>query len=192
MMLFIALCVVVMPVQAQELKATSTNLQFLGSQGQWAQYRSSPLQELLLYSSTSSFDVVSKKKVSVTSKVSGVGTIGAVKVNEILYPQSIYDGQCVSFVKAVSKTPNIPTSKWTKGRNAVTNRDSIPAGTIIATFNSYGKYSGHCAIFGNPSSTGINVWDQNFIYSKVVGRHCIPYSGSGTNDADNYFVVNIP
>jgi hypothetical protein len=191
-MLFIALCVVVIPVQAQELKATSTNLQFLGSQGQWAQYRASPLQELLLYSSTSNFGVVSKKKVSVTSRVSGVGTIGAVKVNEILYPQSIYDGQCVSFVKAVSKTPNIPTSKWTKGRNAVTNRYSIPAGTIIATFNSYGKYSGHCAIFGNPSSTGINVWDQNYIYSKVVGRHCIAYSGSGTSDADNYYVVNIP
>jgi hypothetical protein len=200
MMLFMAFFIVIMPVQAatQELAATSENLNFLGSQGQWAQYRASPLQELLLYSSTSNFNVVSKKLVNVKSKVKGVGAIGAVKINEISKPKSQYDGQCVAFVKAVSKTPNIGTSSWTKGRPVVTKKNgkpvfnNIPAGTIIATFNSKGKYYGHTAIFGDCTSTGINVWDQNYIYSKVVGRHSIPFTGSGVNNAYNYYVVNVP
>lgn len=100
------------------------------------------------------------------------------------------------------------TSNWKTGEPVFTTdpitkkrifNKNVKIGTVIATFDgkdnydkTYPKGNEHTAVFGDaPATGGINVWDQNFVYSKVVGRHNIPCSGSGYNNALNYYVVNV-
>jgi len=91
---------------------------------------------------------------------------------------------------------------WMRGRPVVITQNgkkvidsSIPIGTAIGTFTgSAGSktYSGHTAIYGNPSSTGLNVWDQNYLYDKAVARHCISYTGTTRlSNINNYYVINV-
>jgi len=99
-------------------------------------------------------------------------------------------GQCVSYVKAVC--PELPaTSMWRKG-DAVKGRDSLRAGTVIATFNAQGRYEGHAAIYVGQISAGLNVIDQWVSGSspKPVGPRLIRFGGgSRSNDGDQYHVV---
>lgn len=100
-----------------------------------------------------------------------------------------YWGQCVSAVKALSKN-NLPTSSWVKGRRVIGG--CVSPGTVIATFDLSGRYSGHCAIMNAYTADGIQVWDQNWYQMNgmgVFGKHRISVSGSGVTDADNYYVV---
>lgn len=205
MLLLIATCVVIMPVQAKELKMTDNNLNALANPAygfQWEIYKTIPLHEYLLKSSTVNLDVVKIQPIDIKRISPGVGYIGATKVNEVPSrpsSQAGLDGQCVAFVKAVTRTPNIGTGSWNKGRPVTSVQggkkvvdSSIPVGTAIATFSGT-TYSGHTAIYGNPSATGLNVWDQNYRYDKAVARHCIPYAGTttGVTNINNYYVVNV-
>jgi hypothetical protein len=104
-------------------------------------------------------------------------------------PGGQYYGQCVSYVKFV--TPSLPqTSLWKKGKQVKTQSD-IKAGTVIATFDSDGKYSGHAAIYESQSALGINVIDQWITQpSSPIHRRLIRFGGAGTvNDGNNYFIV---
>lgn len=196
MLLSIVFCSGVIPAQAAEYKITSANLNVLANQAQWAQYKSSPLQELMVYSKLLNTGTIKPSQFNIQSQVKSVGVIKA-----------LYIGECAVFVEATC--PNIVrTDKWMKGRPICTVKNgkvvydtSIAPGTVIATFiGAPGSktYLGHTAIYGNPTSTGINVWDSNFVppYSGLVARHCIPSttaktSGYNTNYANDYCVVNV-
>jgi len=177
--------------------ASSTNLQVLANQAQWSTYRSSPLQELMLSGSAGNLQTngLSKTNSPITSLVKGIGTINALKVG---------NGECAVFVEAISPKIYL-TASWMKGKpicsvvnGKVVFDTSIPAGTIIATFTGAPgskTYLGHCAIYGNPTSTGINVWDSNWISGRVA-RHCISSttaktSGYNYNYANDFCVVNV-
>jgi hypothetical protein len=72
---------------------------------------------------------------------------------------------------------------------------SVTPGTVIATFtdnNGTRFLSGtdHTAIFKGPTTNGFEVWDQNWT-QRVFGKHFIYASGSGTSNANNYYVVQI-
>ncbi len=71
-----------------------------------------------------------------------------------------YCGQCVSYVKQVC--PSLPpTILWTRGDQVKSIKTKIEPGTVIATFNSAGRYhSGHAAIYVSHGTAGINVYDQ--------------------------------
>ena len=191
---------VVAPKISSSYSASSTNLQVLANQAQWSTYRSSPLQELMLSVSAGNLQTngLSKANSPITSLVKGVNNINALRVG---------NGQCAVFVEAIS--PKLyETASWMKGKpicsvvnGKVVFDTSIPAGTIIATFTGIPgskSYLGHCAIYGNPTSTGINVWDSNYVYGATarVARHSIPSttaktSGSNLNYANDYCVVNV-
>jgi hypothetical protein len=56
--------------------------------------------------------------------------------------------------------PTLPeTSLWKKGLPVKDNK-KISVGTVIATFNTAGKYEGHAAIYVSQDPTGISVYDQ--------------------------------
>ena len=209
-MQFIAFCLMVIPIQAtSELKITNNNLNALANPAyglQWETYKTNPLHEYLIKTSTVNLDVVKIDQVNIKRTSPGTGYIGATKVNEVSKRTSAdqvkFDDQCVAFVKAVTRTPNIGTGSWMRGRPVVITQNgkkvidsSIPIGTAIGTFTgSAGSktYSGHTAIYGNPSSTGLNVWDQNYLYDKAVARHCISYTGTTRlSNINNYYVINV-
>ena len=111
-----------------------------------------------------------------------------------------YPGECVDFVKVLSNTRTIPTSKWEPGPKVITSTDIEP-GTVIAIFKN-GVYpstgGGHVAVFAGFTYSGgqrigFLVFDQNWgeLYGRV-GKHHIYRWGSGvTDDADNYYIVNL-
>jgi hypothetical protein len=73
-------------------------------------------------------------------------------------------GQCVALVHAVN--PNIgPTGSWARG-DAVQGNRSLQPGTVIATFESSGRYgnatdgSSHAAIYLGQNEQGVQVMDQ--------------------------------
>jgi hypothetical protein len=99
-----------------------------------------------------------------------------------------YYGECVSYVKAV--VPNLPqTSLWKKG--ALVKGKNISAGTVIATFNAAGHYSGHAAIYENQTSSGLNVVDQWIKPpAQPIHRRMLRFGAHGnSNNGDNFFVV---
>jgi len=206
--LLVSFFLAVEPIQASELKMTQNNLNALANPDyglKWDLYKTNPMHEYLLKDSTVNLDVVKMESVKIPRRSPATGYIYATKVNEVASrptSQAGFDGQCVAFVKAVTRTPNIGTSSWMRGRPVVITKDgkkvvdsSIPIGTAIATFTGAAgskTYSGHTAIYGNPSSTGLNVWDQNYLYDKAVARHCISYSGTTRlSNINNYYVVNV-
>lgn len=177
------------PVEASyDLRGTNDNVAWLwtftnvyGSSA-WSSYGSSG-SSLLNYDYGIILNTFGAGTKSVT-----VGTIKATKIG---------DGQCVAFAKAMSNTNNIATPSWIRG-NKVMDGGVLP-GTIIATFDPYTKkYSGHVAMMDsyhieNNVVKGINVWDQNYVSSLVVGKHRIlSKSTSGVNDANSYYVVKLP
>jgi len=101
-----------------------------------------------------------------------------------------YCGQCVSYVKTVC--PALPsTTNWKKGAPVKDNK-TISAGTIIATFNSAGRYEGHAAVYVNQSSAGITVYDQWVTRPtpKAIGPRLLRWGAHGTsNNGDNFHVV---
>jgi hypothetical protein len=99
-------------------------------------------------------------------------------------------GQCVSYVKSVCAT--LPaTAHWKKGSAVKGNKKILP-GTVIATFNAYGKYEGHAAIYVSQNSAGINVYDQYVTPPgpKPVGPRLLRWGAHGrSNDGTNFHVV---
>lgn len=110
--------------------------------------------------------------------------------------QLVGNGQCVTLVHAVVSTP--PASLWHKGDRVKGNR-TISPGTVIATFDSDGRYGNHvdgrshAAIYLGQDLTGIRVLDQwNGHTRQPVHERVIRFrNGLGTkvNDGDAYYVV---
>lgn len=99
-------------------------------------------------------------------------------------------GQCVSYVKMVCPSL-LATSSWKKGEH-VKNIKKIFPGTVIATFNSSGKYEGHAAIYVSQNSSGVNVYDQWVTppNPKAVGLRLLRWGAHGnSNNGDNFYVV---
>jgi hypothetical protein len=104
-------------------------------------------------------------------------------------PQGQEYGQCVSYVKFV--TPGLPlTSAWKKGA-AVKGNSGIKPGTVIATFDASGKYSGHAAVYESQTKDGINVVDQWItIPPKPIHRRMLRFGAAGnSNNGNNFYVV---
>lgn len=99
-------------------------------------------------------------------------------------------GQCVSYVKTVCPSL-LGTISWKKGVLVKNNMRILP-GTVIATFNSSGKYEGHAAIYVSQNSAGINVYDQWVTppNPKAVGPRLLRWGAHGnSNNGDNFYVV---
>ena len=104
-------------------------------------------------------------------------------------------GWCVEAAKSLAHKNTVNTSKWVKGGRVTAG--GVAAGTVIATFNSRGKYSGHAAILkryvkNNAGTvTGVEVWDQNWSrpHDHMFRKHTLSKSGSARGDADNYYAV---
>ena len=99
-------------------------------------------------------------------------------------------GQCVSYVKRVC--PMLPsTMHWRKGEPAKNNASIVP-GTVIATFNTMGRYEGHAAIYMSQSAAGIVVYDQ-FVTPpspQPVKQRLLRWGAHGrSNNGDNFCVV---
>lgn len=100
-----------------------------------------------------------------------------------------YYGQCVSYVKAV--VLGLPQTKlWTKGA-WVRRNPAVRAGTVIATFDSSGHYSGHAAIYEGQTHDGLNVVDQWITPpAQPIHRRLLKWGAHGnSNNGDNFFVV---
>jgi hypothetical protein len=107
------------------------------------------------------------------------------------------NGHCVALVVAAANMP--PTAQWRPGEPA--RGASVPAGTIIATFNDEGRYanatdgSSHAAILIEQGEAGLAVIDQWLepgARRRAAARRIIrPKGGAGpaADDADRYFVV---
>lgn len=183
------------PVEARyELKATPENVNLLytytyGGQKNdaWYSYPSgngiSPY--LLKYDYGKTLNTYGKSKTLVS-----IGSIRAIK---------IWDGECVAFAKAMSNTNSITTSHWRRGKKVLDPYSNIQRGTAVAKFNADGTFdccgTGHVAIFDQyfvtNNGVGFKVWDQNYVEDYLVGRHTFMPSGSGVNNANNYYVVEI-
>lgn len=115
---------------------------------------------------------------------------------------SEFDGQCVSFVKAVTARYD-STRSWLPGRK-IQPGSSIKSGTAIATFSapgnkydSFGNYGGdHVGILLRVMDDFIYILDQNWIENDIfgtsgtVGIHKIYFTGKGgTTDAYSYYEV---
>jgi hypothetical protein len=102
-----------------------------------------------------------------------------------------YCGQCVSYVKQV--VPGLPqTLLWSKGEQVKSAKSSISPGTVIATFNSGGKYFGHAAIYVSHDAAGISVYDQYMTppSPKGIGPRLLRWGAGGlANNGDNFYVV---
>ena len=102
--------------------------------------------------------------------------------------------QCVLFPQRELKLP--PTKLWKEGKKIVRGDNSIPRGTVIATFVD-GKYSKlgpanqHTAIYLGQNEEGIQVLNQHRATGKVVVQ-TIPWkprSKGLSNDGNAYSVV---
>ena len=112
--------------------------------------------------------------------------------------QGYYWGQCVSFVKALSKN-TYRTQEWRKGQNVAQaiKAGTITPGTAIATFRGR-EYWGHAAFYAGADISpegkvnALWVYDQNWIRNKVLFHKTIRASGSGLTNLNNYFIVEVP
>ena len=111
-----------------------------------------------------------------------------------------YPGECVDFVKVLSNTRTIPTSKWEPGPKVMTSTDIEP-GTVIAIFKN-GVYpltgERHVAVFAGFTYSGSQrigflVFDQNWgeLYGRVGKHHIYRWGSEVTDDADNYYIVKL-
>jgi hypothetical protein len=110
--------------------------------------------------------------------------------------QLVGNGQCVSFVHAVTLIP--PASLWHRGE-AVKGSSTIQPGTVIATFDPDGRYGNHtdgrshAAVYLGQDAHGIRVLDQwNGHTRQPVHERVLRFRhGQGTmvNDGDQFYVV---
>ncbi|WGS50055.1 BPSL0067 family protein [Paraburkholderia sp. D15] len=117
-------------------------------------------------------------------------------VANALKGQLVGDGQCVSFVHEVVSIP--ASSLWNQG-DLVKGSSSIAPGTVIATFDSNGRYGNHtdgrshAAIYLGQNETGIRVLDQwNGHTQQPVHERTIRFRnghGPKVNDGDQFYVV---
>ncbi len=109
-------------------------------------------------------------------------------------PGSSGVGWCVDFVMMAAGRKNDTTSHWKKGAQVVST--TVKKGTVVATFNAAGAYSGHVGILAADVSAGassITLYDQNFatVYDYLVRKHSLTKTNTGTvGDAGAYYVVN--
>ena len=118
--------------------------------------------------------------------------------------KSIGDGQCVAYVRAASGAPH--TSSWKRGELVKDAR--VTRGTVIATFDSNGRYgnhtsgTSHTAIFLQQLPNGIRVLDQWVSHKRdengktvavpqPVHERVIRFRGAPRleNNGNNYYVV---
>jgi hypothetical protein len=100
-------------------------------------------------------------------------------------------GQCVSYVTTVCPTIPVSTAAWRKGAQVKGNTTVLP-GTAISTFDSYGKYSGHAAIYEKQTPAGINVVDQ-WVWppARAIHQRMLRFGAHGNaNNGDNFFVID--
>ena len=108
----------------------------------------------------------------------------------------VANGQCVKFVQAAP--PQRSNRRMAAGRAGARNKESIPPGTAIATFEADGTYTSktgnHAAIYISQDETGIRVYDQWLgqpVHERVIrfkgGRGA--GSGNKSNDGKAYRVV---
>ncbi|HKQ26685.1 MAG TPA: BPSL0067 family protein [Burkholderiales bacterium] len=65
-------------------------------------------------------------------------------------------------------------------------------GTVIATFDSSGRYEGHAAIYVSQSAEGVSVYDQYVTppTPKAFGPRLLRWGARGnSNNGDNFYVV---
>ncbi len=109
----------------------------------------------------------SAKAVADATRRSGPPPYIATDPSSFLGKPSVGDGECVALVKQAAN-PMPATPAWVKGEQ-VMGSTSLPAGTIVATFNSNGKYSGHTAIYMGQTDRGMTIIDQWNIGYRVDG-----------------------
>ena len=106
--------------------------------------------------------------------------------------------QCVQFARQVSNYPGTASSQWIRDRQLVVNgkiRSDLQLGDLIATMDgASGKYassSPHVAVFlRRISDTRIEVCDQNFIATSIVGKHrSIRIGGANSSNASRYWTI---
>lgn len=101
--------------------------------------------------------------------------------------------QCVVLVQGVSPAPR--TAEWKQGKRVLdTPPGEIPKGTVIATFDTSGKYpltARHAAIYLGHNASGIEVYDQ-WVKQGMVKKRIIRFKNlprRDVNDAKYYYVV---
>lgn len=99
-----------------------------------------------------------------------------------------YCGGCVSYVKRVC--PSLPeTSVWRKGAS-VKGNGHIVEGTVVATFDRYGHFHGHAAIYVSQGPAGVTVYDQYAHPRKPIGPRVLRWDhASDLNNGDRFHVV---
>ncbi|CAN93828.1 hypothetical protein predicted by Glimmer/Critica [Sorangium cellulosum So ce56] len=101
-------------------------------------------------------------------------------------------GWCTDFVRAAAGS-SASTTRWQKGPRVVEN--SVPKGTVVATFSDGTHYSGHTGVLASassPGATSIVLYDQNFSspYDYLMRKHSLSRTDSGSvSDAAAYYVV---
>lgn len=115
-----------------------------------------------------------------------------------VYPQGSVAGQCVSLVRiaCTDLTPHV--INWEKG--ASFSAGAPAKGTILATFNSAGKYDGgHTLVYwGSAGGTNHYVVDQNYFtgtqLENLLKKHILGAtspSGARLSALNNYNIVEI-
>ncbi len=110
--------------------------------------------------------------------------------------QLVGNGQCVTLIHAVVSIP--PTSAWRRG-DKVKDTKLLRPGTIIATFDSNGRYgnhlngTSHAAIYLGQNTAGIRVLEQwKKPSAHPAQERTISFkNGQGykVNDGDQFYVV---
>jgi hypothetical protein len=98
------------------------------------------------------------------------------------------NGHCVKFVQAAAGAPR--TTEWRPGAWVRGNK-TIPAGTVIATFEADGTYTpetgNHAAVYVSQDGTGIRVYDQwsgQPVHERVIRFEGGWGAGSGSKSND--------
>ncbi len=104
--------------------------------------------------------------------------------------------ECVEFVQQAAGATK--TTTWTKGINVMESKiGDIAKGTVIATFDSNGKYptefgKRHAAVYLSHSDNGIKVYDQwngqGMVKERTIHSD-LKLLRKYVNRAENYFVV---
>ena len=112
--------------------------------------------EYLRFAQAGRADMASDVRGDGAVRSSSVGYVAA-DPRQWLGRDPIGTGECVDLVKAAANTPRTPF--WRAGR-LVQGDGSIRPGTIIATFDETGRYTGHAAIYMGQDQRGLTVIDQ--------------------------------
>jgi hypothetical protein len=109
----------------------------------------------------------------------------------ILFPSPNYPsalrGECVAFVRSVTDAP--VTSRWRPGKRVMSG--SVKPGTVIATFDARGQFTGHTCVFRTYGGGGrdFDCWSQNWPTGFGLIHHTMRGLPGTLGDPDRYFVV---